>query len=65
MKTCITIEIEASESITETLKRGSFKIDKDGSGHKIIVSDDLIIPARKCSVKFKKIPKKPKEKVKK
>ena len=51
MKMKIEIEIEASETIRDTIKRGPFIVDNDGSGFKI-VAGDIIIHRRKCKVKF-------------
>ena len=62
MKTIIQIEVEASETITDTIKRGTFAVDKDGSGHKITVGDNLVVPSRKCKVTYKDAPSKPKSK---
>ena len=52
MKLKVTIEIEASETIVGTIKRGSFSVDKDGSGHKLVIGNDVVVPSRKCSIKF-------------
>lgn len=52
MKTIIQIEVEASETITDTIKRGTFAVDKDGSGHKITIGDNLVVPSRKCKVTY-------------
>jgi hypothetical protein len=56
MKLKIEIEIEASETIRDTIKRGPFVVDNDGSGFKIIAGD-VIVPRRKCKVKFHEITK--------
>lgn len=52
MKLKVTIEIDASETICDTIKRGNFSVDKDGSGHKLVVGSDVVVPSRKCSIKF-------------
>jgi len=52
MKLKIEIEIEASETIIETIKRGPFVVDNDGSGHKIKVGDNIVVPNRKCKIKY-------------
>ncbi len=52
MKLSIEIDVDASESIIETIKRGNFSVDKDGSGHKLVVGHDVVVPSRKCSVKY-------------
>lgn len=52
MKALITIEVDVSESIYSTIKRGTFKVDKDGSGHKLLVGNDVIVTSRECAVHF-------------
>lgn len=52
MKLLVTIEVDASETIIDTIKRGNFSVDKDGSGHKLVISDDIVVPSRKCLVKY-------------
>jgi hypothetical protein len=62
MKTIIQIEVDASETITDTIKRGTFTVDRDGSGHKITVGDNVVVPSRKCKVTYKNAPTKSKSK---
>ncbi len=62
MKQTITIEVEASETILETIKRGPFVVDNDGSGHKIRVGDNIVVPSRKCKVTYTDAPAKSKSK---
>ena len=52
MKYTITIDIDASDTIIETIRRGSFTVDNDGSGHKIRSGDRVVVPRRKCNVTF-------------
>lgn len=58
MKLHIDIDVEASETIVDSIKRGSFVVDNDGSGHKIRVGDNIVVPNRKCKVRFDETPKK-------
>lgn len=52
MKLTITIEVEASETIVDTLKRGQFSVNRDGTGYKVQAGNDIVIPSRKCNMKF-------------
>jgi len=52
MKLRIEIEIDASETIVDAVKRGNFNVNKDGSGHKLVVGNEIVVPSRKCSIKF-------------
>lgn len=57
MKLRIEIDVEASETIVDTIKRGSFAVNNDGSGHKLKIGDNVTVPNRKCKVKFTNIPR--------
>lgn len=57
MKLHIEIDVDASETIVDTIKRGNFTIAKDGSGHKIQAGSDIVVPNRKCKVRFEEVPK--------
>lgn len=52
MKLKVTIEVDASSTIVDSIKRGSFRVDKDGSGHKLLVGSDVVVPSRKCVVSY-------------
>ena len=61
MKLHIEIDVDASETIVDSIKRGSFVVDNDGSGHKIRVGDNIVVPNRKCKVRFTDAQKKEKK----
>ena len=51
MKLSISINVEVSETIADTIKRGQFSVNRDGTGYKV-TAGDVVIPSRKCVVKF-------------
>lgn len=61
MKLHIEIDVDGSETIVDSIKRGSFVVDNDGSGHKIRVGDTIVVPSRKCKVRFNEVSTKEKK----
>ena len=51
MRLIISIEVEVSETIADTIKRGQFGVNRDGTGYKV-TAGDIVVPSRKCSVNF-------------
>jgi len=51
MKLSISIDVEVSETIADTIKRGQFSVNRDGTGYKV-TAGDIVVPSRKCSVSF-------------
>lgn len=51
MKLRISIEVDVSETIADTIKRGHFGVNRDGTGFKI-TAGDIVVPSRKCAVSF-------------
>ncbi len=52
MKMTITIEVNLSQTIADTIKRTGFSIEPDGSGMKIVVPNAPTIPKRKVTVTY-------------
>ena len=52
MKLRMYIEINASKSIIDTIKRNGFTLEKDGSSARVVVPNAPTIPRRKVNIKF-------------
>lgn len=52
MKLRIYIEVEVAKTVAETIKRGGFLLEPDGSGMKMTVSNTPSIPKRKTHVRY-------------
>ena len=53
MKLRVYVEVDASKSLCETIKRNGFSLEPDGSGMKLTIHDNTpTVPKRKIKVKF-------------
>ena len=52
MKLLVTIEVDVSKTMAETMKRNGFHVCVDGSAMQIKIPNSPAIPARKTKVTF-------------
>jgi len=52
MKFRVTVDMDVSKTVAETIKRTGMKMEPDGTGMRIIIPNTPIIPKRKVKVEY-------------